>query len=152
MMPLLPVMKETKINNTGQLMVIPFLEVFGASGDRLNTFVCVLLGISPASVWTLPTFQNPLSVPSSRAGCKYEVWIMCGVWLFIYLCCSTDTWMTRSLFGHMGKKVCQLSGTPQWTTRKHTIYHGNRRKWPPAFLRHRHIREERWLTRTQSLP
>ena len=28
------------------------------------------LGISPASDCGLPTFRNPLSVPSSRAGCK----------------------------------------------------------------------------------
>jgi hypothetical protein len=30
--------------------------------------VCVLLGISPASDCDLPTFRNPLSVPSSNAG------------------------------------------------------------------------------------
>ena len=30
--------------------------------------VCILLGISPASDCGLPTFRNPLSVPSSRAG------------------------------------------------------------------------------------
>jgi hypothetical protein len=32
--------------------------------------VCNLLGISPASDCDLPTFRNPLSVPSSRAGCR----------------------------------------------------------------------------------
>jgi hypothetical protein len=32
--------------------------------------VCVLLGISPASDCDLPTFRNPLSVPSSKAGCR----------------------------------------------------------------------------------
>ena len=48
--------------------------------------VCVLLGISPASVWVLPMFRDPLSVPSSRAGSKYEVWILRGVWLYICLC------------------------------------------------------------------
>jgi hypothetical protein len=31
---------------------------------------CVLLGISPASDCDLPTFRNPLSVPSSKAGCR----------------------------------------------------------------------------------
>ena len=31
--------------------------------------VYVLLGISPASDCGLPTFRNPLSVPSSKAGC-----------------------------------------------------------------------------------
>ena len=36
--------------------------------------VCILLGISPASDCGLQTFRNPLSVPSSRAGCK--VWSM----------------------------------------------------------------------------
>ena len=33
-----------------------------------SDIVCILLGISPASVWVLPTFRNPLSVPSSRTG------------------------------------------------------------------------------------
>jgi hypothetical protein len=32
--------------------------------------VCVLLGTSPASDCDLPTFRNPLSVPSSKAGCR----------------------------------------------------------------------------------
>jgi len=32
--------------------------------------VCILLGNSPASDCGLPTFRNPLSVPSSRAGCR----------------------------------------------------------------------------------
>ena len=39
-------------------------------GNHLIIFVCILLGISPASDCGLPTFRNPLSVPSSRAGCK----------------------------------------------------------------------------------
>jgi hypothetical protein len=34
--------------------------------------VCILLGISPASDCGLPTFRNPLSVPSSRAGCETD--------------------------------------------------------------------------------
>ena len=37
---------------------------------RPRIFACILLGISPASDCGLPTFRNPLSVPSSRAGCK----------------------------------------------------------------------------------
>ena len=37
---------------------------------RVLNIVCILLGISPASDCGLPTFQNPLSVPSSRAGCR----------------------------------------------------------------------------------
>ena len=42
------------------------------SNDQRRTMivVCILLGISPASDCGLPTFRNPLSVPSSRAGCK----------------------------------------------------------------------------------
>ena len=36
----------------------------------MTNLVCILLGISPASDCGLPTFRNPLSVPSSRAGCK----------------------------------------------------------------------------------
>ena len=39
---------------------------------RVLNLVCILLGISPASDCSLPTFRNTLSVPSSRAGC--EVW------------------------------------------------------------------------------
>ena len=38
---------------------------------------CILLGISPASDCGLPTFRNPLSVPSSWAGCK--------VWSILYI-------------------------------------------------------------------
>ena len=32
--------------------------------------IMYFLGVSPASDCCMPTFQNPLSVPSSRAGCK----------------------------------------------------------------------------------
>ena len=32
--------------------------------------VYILLGISPASNCNWPTFRNPVSVPSSRAGCS----------------------------------------------------------------------------------
>ena len=39
---------------------------------RVLNLVCILLGISAASDCGLPTFRNPLSVPSSKAGCK--VW------------------------------------------------------------------------------
>jgi len=35
--------------------------------DQLTKiFVCILLGISPASDYGLPTFRNTLSVPSSK--------------------------------------------------------------------------------------
>ena len=37
---------------------------------RVLNIVCILLGISPAFDCGLPTFRNPLSVPSSRAGCR----------------------------------------------------------------------------------
>ena len=36
---------------------------------RVFNIVYILLGISPTSDCSLPTFRNPLSVPSSRAGC-----------------------------------------------------------------------------------
>jgi hypothetical protein len=46
-------------------------EVFLISNfRRVLNIVCVLLGISPASDSDLPTFRNPLSVPSSKAGCR----------------------------------------------------------------------------------
>ena len=35
-----------------------------------HNVVCILLGISPASDYGLPTFRNTLSVPSSKAGCE----------------------------------------------------------------------------------
>jgi hypothetical protein len=44
-------------------------------------FVCILLGTSPASNFGKPTFRNPVSVPSSRAGC--EVWAVRGCTVFI---------------------------------------------------------------------
>jgi hypothetical protein len=37
------------------------------------SIVYVLLGISPASYCCLPTFRNPLSVPSSRLDVEYEL-------------------------------------------------------------------------------
>ena len=40
----------------------------------LNIIVYFLLGISPASNCSWPTFRNPVSVPSSKAGCT--VWKM----------------------------------------------------------------------------
>jgi hypothetical protein len=46
--------------------------------------VCILLGISPASDCGLPTFRNPLSVPSSKAGCRVrsEIICRCAYWIF----------------------------------------------------------------------
>jgi hypothetical protein len=43
---------------------------------RVLNIVCVLFGISPASDCDLPTFWNPLSVPSSKAGCR----VLSGWW------------------------------------------------------------------------
>ena len=37
---------------------------------RVLNLVCILLGVSPASDYGLPTFRNTLSVPSSKAGCE----------------------------------------------------------------------------------
>jgi hypothetical protein len=37
---------------------------------RVLNLLCVLLGVSPASDCCMPTFRNPLSGPSSRAGCR----------------------------------------------------------------------------------
>ena len=38
--------------------------------DITLDIVYVLLGISPASNCSWPTFRNPVSVPSSKAGCR----------------------------------------------------------------------------------
>ena len=42
----------------------------------IQLLLCILLGVSPASDSCMPTFRNPLSVPSSRDGC--EVWEVSG--------------------------------------------------------------------------
>ena len=47
-----------------------FTQMATANFELLMNFVYVLLGISPASNCSWPTFQNPLSVPSSKAGCR----------------------------------------------------------------------------------
>jgi hypothetical protein len=41
---------------------------------KVPNLVYVLLGISPASICSLPTFRNHISVPSSKAGSR-----LCGV-------------------------------------------------------------------------
>jgi hypothetical protein len=48
---------------------------------RVLNIVCIRLGISPASNLCKPTFRNPVSIPSSRAGC--EVWAVKGCTVFI---------------------------------------------------------------------
>ena len=47
-----------------------YVFFFISNFRRVLNLVCILLGISPASDCGLPTFRNPVSVPSSRAGCK----------------------------------------------------------------------------------
>ena len=48
-----------------------WLSVFLISNfRRVLNLVCTLFSISPASDCGFPTFRNPLSIPSSRAGCK----------------------------------------------------------------------------------
>ena len=46
------------------------IKVLISNFRRVLNIVCILLDISPASDCCLPTFRNPLSVPSSRAGCR----------------------------------------------------------------------------------
>ena len=45
------------------------ITVEGNANSKI-VLLCILLGISPAPDCGLPTFRNPPSVPSSRAGCK----------------------------------------------------------------------------------
>ena len=42
----------------------------GKMEQTIDHLLCILLGVSPASDSCMPTFRNPLSVPSSRAGCE----------------------------------------------------------------------------------
>ena len=44
--------------------------------NKYYVLLCILLGVSPASDCCMPTFRNPLSVASSRAGCT--VWEVSG--------------------------------------------------------------------------
>jgi len=55
----------------GPLQITGNLILFLISNFRrvLNVLYVLFLGISPASDCSLPTFRNPLSVPSSKAGC-----------------------------------------------------------------------------------
>jgi hypothetical protein len=50
----------------GQILSYSLISNF----RRVLNIVCILLGISPAADCDLPTFRNPLSVPSSKAGCR----------------------------------------------------------------------------------
>ena len=50
-----------------------YLSVFQISNFRRNlNIVYILLGISPASNCSWPTFRNPVSLPSSKAGCRQQ--------------------------------------------------------------------------------
>ena len=54
--------------------VVKTLNIFLISNfRRVLNIVCILLGVSPASDCGLPTFRNPLSVPSSRLDIEYKV-------------------------------------------------------------------------------
>jgi len=46
--------------------------------------VYVLLGISPASNCSWPTFRNPVSVPSSKAGCRVYI-LYIGIYIIFLL-------------------------------------------------------------------
>ena len=50
-------------------MWMAFLRVQYLCGNRMFVLY-VLLGISPASNYSWPTFRNPVSVTSSKAGCR----------------------------------------------------------------------------------
>ena len=53
-----------------------FLVVILRRTSKTNVnIVYVLLGISPASNCIWPTFRNPVSVPSSKAGCRVLLYI-----------------------------------------------------------------------------
>jgi hypothetical protein len=47
--------------------------------QNIVALVCILLGISPASNFGKPTFRNPVSVPSSRAGCSSSYFVPASV-------------------------------------------------------------------------
>ena len=56
---------------TKHLLCVKHDHIFLISNFRRVLYlVCILLGISPASDYGLPTFRNTLSVPSSKAGCE----------------------------------------------------------------------------------
>ena len=56
-----------RFQSRGEKNIVMYAVIISAS---ILCIVCILLGISPASDCCLPTFRNPLSVPSSRAGCR----------------------------------------------------------------------------------
>jgi hypothetical protein len=70
------------VSNSNPRDVIPwsrFLVVFFVCLRKvLDSIVYVLLGISPASICSFPTFRNHVSVPSSKAGSRLStssLWI-----------------------------------------------------------------------------
>ena len=73
--------------------------------------VCILLGICPASDCGLPKFRNPLSVPSSRAGCK--------VWSIIHTLHPALEDGTDRGFRNVGKPQSDAVEIPK---RIHTIF------------------------------
>jgi hypothetical protein len=70
-------------------------------------YLCILVGISPASDCDLPTFRNLLSVPSSKAGCG----VLSGWWRrVIYIC--TGAGSSHEMLGPMGE-----GGIRYWVVR-----------------------------------
>ena len=65
--------KSEKKKTRRDLQKSKFLWFLISNFRRVLNLVCILLGISPASDYGLPTFRNALPVPSSKAGC--EVWM-----------------------------------------------------------------------------
>ena len=65
-------MAANELVREGVVVICEYLikEFLISNFRRVLNIVCILLGISLASDCGLPTFRNPLSVPSSRAGCK----------------------------------------------------------------------------------
>jgi hypothetical protein len=61
----------------GPSVVIYLLKT---SKSLQTDIVYVLLGISPASNCSWPTFRNPVSVPSSKAECR--LWVVRGSKVF----------------------------------------------------------------------
>ena len=50
-------------------LIVAFRK-FVIAPKKAGDIVYILLGISPASNCSWPTFRNPVSVPSSKAGCR----------------------------------------------------------------------------------
>jgi len=83
------------------LLIVRVIILISNFRRDLN-IVYVLLGISPASNCSWPTFRNPVSVPSSKAGCR--VWGVRGSNVFIP--CRGSNWS----YNLSGQRVCDNIG------------------------------------------